>query len=63
MTREPKIIKVDKDASVLEATKLIVEHDIDAIPVVTKKEDGYLVVGRYTKTNIAKLFVEMLGND
>lgn len=63
MTREPKIIKVDKDASVLEATKLIVEHDIDAIPVVTKKEGGYLVVGRYTKTNIAKLFVEMLGND
>ena len=47
----------------LEATRLIVEHDIDAIPVVSKQEGGYLVVGRYTKTNIAKLFVEVVGND
>ncbi len=60
MTRKPKIIMVDKEASVLKATKLIVDHGIDAIPVVSKEEGGDLVVGRYTKTNIAKLFVELI---
>ncbi|HHY13925.1 MAG TPA: helix-turn-helix transcriptional regulator [Thermoanaerobacterales bacterium] len=65
MSRMPNIITIEANDSVHYAAKKIVEHEIDALPVVVpvkkQKEENikYKVVGKITKTNIAKLFVEL----
>ena len=64
MTRMPNIIMVTSDESVLEASKKLVQHQIDTLPVVDYyiDENGherYEVVGRFTKTNVTNLFVEL----
>ncbi|MGI6451640.1 MAG: helix-turn-helix transcriptional regulator [Desulfitobacteriia bacterium] len=64
MTRMPNIIMVTSDESVLDAAKKLVQHQIDTLPVVENyiNEDGneiYEVVGRFTKTNITNLFVDL----
>ncbi|SHJ64696.1 CBS domain-containing protein [Anaerobranca californiensis DSM 14826] len=63
MTRLSHIIFVEEDSSVYEAIKKIINYQVDSLPVVKKViVDGkeYLeVVGRFTKTNIAKLFLEL----
>lgn len=65
MTRMPNIITTDLEESIVDAGKKIIEHQIDSLPVVRPiAEPGpYLgqpeVVGRITKTNITKLFVEL----
>ncbi|HEY8364215.1 MAG TPA: helix-turn-helix transcriptional regulator [Haloplasmataceae bacterium] len=65
MTRMPNVIFVEQDDSVVYAAKKIIEHEIDCLPVVVKErvdnKDHYKVVGRITKTNITKLFVELSG--
>ncbi|MFZ5645428.1 MAG: helix-turn-helix transcriptional regulator [Bacillota bacterium] len=67
MTRMPNIIYTEQDESVWAAAKKILSHEIDALPVVRKKEDRegravFEVVGRLSKTNITRVFVE-LGED
>ena len=67
MTRMPNIIYTEQDESVWTAAKKILSHEIDALPVVRNKEDGegrtaFEVVGRLSKTNITRVFVE-LGED
>ena len=67
MTRMPNIIYTDQDESVWSAAKKILNHEIDALPVVRQKEEmdgrvGLEVVGRLSKTSIARVFVE-LGED
>lgn len=64
MTRMPNIIMVNADESVLDAARKIVFHQIDTLPVVENyiNENGelvYEVVGRFTKTNVTNLFVEL----
>lgn len=64
MTRMPNIITVEPEDSVWTAAKKLVAHEIDAVPVVrpaTGKngEKGLEVIGRLSKTNIVKLFVEL----
>lgn len=59
MTRMPNIIYIEADSSVLEATKKIVECGVDGLPVVEKKEQGLIVIGRFTKTNVVRLFDEI----
>ncbi|RNC29874.1 MAG: Transcriptional repressor CcpN [Candidatus Dichloromethanomonas elyunquensis] len=64
MTRMPNIIMVTSDESVLDAARKIVQHQIDTLPVVENyiNEDGnavFEVVGRFTKTNVTNLFVEL----
>ncbi|HHV65745.1 MAG TPA: helix-turn-helix transcriptional regulator [Peptococcaceae bacterium] len=66
MTRMPNIIMVTSDESVLDAARKLVQHQIDTLPVVENyiNEEGnevYEVVGRFTKTNITNLFVELGG--
>jgi CBS domain-containing protein len=67
MTRMPNIITVGPEDTVYQAAKKIVEHEVDALPVIipVKKEGDttskYKIVGKITKTNITKIFVE-LGN-
>ncbi|MHB1406143.1 MAG: helix-turn-helix transcriptional regulator [Desulfitobacteriaceae bacterium] len=64
MTRMPNIIMTTPDEPVLEAAKKLVQHQVDSLPVVEEFVDEhgearYEVVGRFTKTNVAKLFVEI----
>ncbi|WP_328812680.1 helix-turn-helix transcriptional regulator [Paradesulfitobacterium ferrireducens] len=64
MTRMPNIIMTAADEPVLDAAKKLVQHQVDSLPVVEEfiDENGasqFEVVGRFTKTNVAKLFVEI----
>ncbi|KYH30999.1 helix-turn-helix transcriptional regulator [Neomoorella mulderi] len=62
MTRMPNIICTTPEESVLTAARKIIEHEVDALPVV-RPVDGQgkklEVVGRLTKTTITRLFVEL----
>lgn len=58
MTRMPNIVYVSPTDTVIKAAEIIDERDIDALPVVEKLSEGYKVVGRFTKTNVNRLFVE-----
>ncbi|MZP28788.1 CBS domain-containing protein [Heliobacterium undosum] len=67
MTRMPNIITVTPDDTVYLAAKRLITHQIDALPVVRtfvqpNGQERLEVVGRLTKTNITRFFVE-LGND
>jgi len=64
MTRVPNIVTVSGEESVYEAAGKLVEHEVDALPVVeVLAEDGdterLKVIGRFTKTTVARIFVEM----
>ncbi|NLM21420.1 MAG: CBS domain-containing protein [Peptococcaceae bacterium] len=64
MTRMPNIVMTTPDESVLNAAKKLVQHQIDTLPVVESYigADGnemYEVVGRFTKTNVTQLFVDL----
>lgn len=63
MTRMPNVIMTSPNAPIYEAARKIIEHQIDALPVVEEHLiEGkilYRVVGRISKTNITKLFVDM----
>jgi len=59
MTRMPNITMCTKDDLVIDVAKLLIEKQIDGLPVVKKDSEGYEVNGRITKTNITKAFVEI----
>jgi len=64
MTRMPNIITTTVDESVLDAARKIIEHQVDSLPVVKKSKKPRSqgqpeVVGRITKTTIAKVFLEL----
>lgn len=61
MTRMPNIITTTDDATVFEAAKMIVNYQIDSLPVVEKIKDNdekFKVIGKVSKTNIARVFVD-----
>ncbi|MEG6585399.1 helix-turn-helix transcriptional regulator [Dendrosporobacter sp. 1207_IL3150] len=66
MTRMPNIILATPDESVLRAAQKLINHQVDALPVVEIIKSGtsekYKVVGRFTKTNITQLFVQLSNN-
>lgn len=62
MTRKPNVICTTAEESVLAAARKIIEHEVDALPVVRPAEGQgkkWEVVGRVTKTTITRLFVEL----
>ncbi|BCJ86210.1 transcriptional repressor CcpN [Effusibacillus dendaii] len=65
MTRMPNIVTVTGEETVYEAARKLVENAIDSLPVVkvidalTKK---FEVVGRFTKTTVTKILVELGSN-
>ena len=60
MTRMPNVFYVDIDDTVYKAANLIVSKGIDSLPVVEVKNNKDLeVVGRFTKTNVTRLFVDV----
>ncbi len=64
MTRMPNVTTANVDDTVVEVVKKIVEHEVDSLPVVkcfigANNEEKCEVVGRVTKTNIARLFLDL----
>ncbi|MDU7471668.1 MAG: helix-turn-helix transcriptional regulator [Serratia marcescens] len=65
MTRTPNVITTNKEDDVVLAAKKIIEHEVDSIPVVEVNEEDtnqIKVIGRLSKTNITKLFLEIADN-
>ncbi|MFB6465777.1 helix-turn-helix transcriptional regulator [Cytobacillus sp. Hz8] len=62
MTRMPNITMCKKEDSLIEIAKLLIEKQIDALPVVKETNNGFEVVGRITKTNLTKAFLELGSN-
>lgn len=66
MTRMPNIVFATEDETIESCVKKIIEHQIDSVPVVriTEKNsrESYKVVGRFTKTNVSKLLLDIVGN-
>ncbi len=61
MTRMPNLSFVLEDERVVFAANLMIEKEIDSLPIVIKKENGkYEVKGRISKTTITKIFVSLL---
>lgn len=60
MTRMPNITVCKPNDLLIEAGKKLIDKQIDGIPVVKDSNDGYHVIGRITKTNITKAFVELI---
>jgi DeoR family transcriptional regulator, catabolite repression regulator len=63
MTRMPNITYCEKEDSLIEAAQLLIEKQIDALPVVHKRSNGLEVVGRITKTNMTKVLVELVNDN
>lgn len=66
MTRMPNIITAAMEETVVEVVKKIVEQEIDSLPVVKcfiteEGEEKLTVVGKISKTNIARLFLDLAG--
>lgn len=64
MTRMPNIVTTHLDETVVDAVKKIVEHEVDSLPVVKTyidpdTEEKLEIAGRITKTNIARLFLDL----
>lgn len=66
MTRRPNIITVLAADSIMLAVRRIVEHEVDCLPVVKNlaepsSEEKLEVVGKISKTNITRLFMDLAG--
>ncbi len=62
MTPLSKLIVTEPEESVVTAARKIIDNEVDALPVVRPLESGgrdYEVVGRLTKTNLARLLVDL----
>jgi CBS domain-containing protein/biotin operon repressor len=65
MTRMPNIVTCGPEETLYAAAKKLIDFQIDSLPVVRVSESDsrqYELLGRVTKTTIAKAFVE-LGNE
>lgn len=65
MTRTPNVITISKDEEIIDAVRKLIEHEVDSMPVVEYNQESKAnikVVGRLSKTNIAKLFLEIVDN-
>ena len=65
MTRMPNIIVTYPEELVLIAAHKLLSHQVDCLPVVNivqvDNHEKLQVVGRFTKTNITRLFVQLAG--
>ncbi|WP_177184621.1 helix-turn-helix transcriptional regulator [Sporolactobacillus nakayamae] len=59
MSRMPNIAYCKHDDTVVDVALLLITKEIDAVPVVRKKGNGFEVIGRMTKTNITRAFVSL----
>lgn len=60
MTRMPNLVMTTPDESLWHAAQKLITHEIDGLPVVKKRGiDQYEVLGRFTKTNVVRAFVDI----
>lgn len=59
MTRMPNVITVTADISIIAASKLLLKHNVDSLPVVQNAGDTH-VIGKITKNRIFKYLIETL---
>jgi len=64
MTRMPNVTVTTPDESAVDATRKIVQHEVDSLPVVKifiqdNGEERYEVVGRFSKTNVARFLLDL----
>lgn len=62
MTRMPNVTYCFKEDILVEVGCKLMDREIDALPVVEKTESGLLVIGRVSKTNITRAFVDLSNN-
>ena len=62
MTRMPNIVHCFEDDNIIEAIEKLIKHEIDSLPVLRKENGKLSLVGRFTKTNVTKLFYQELKN-
>lgn len=66
MSRMPNIITLSAEESVLDAATKIIEHQVDSLPIVEEiklnNKSGYKIIGRVSKTNIVRVFVDLCNN-
>ena len=62
MTRMPNIVHCFEDDNIKEAIEKLIKHEIDSLPVLRKENGKLSLVGRFTKTNVTKLFYQELKN-
>lgn len=60
MTRKPHITTCYPNDLLIYAANQLIEKQIDSIPVIDKEADKDIVIGRITKTNITKVFVNLM---
>jgi CBS domain-containing protein len=65
MTRMPNVVLTTLEEQVYLAAEKILHHQVDGLPVVqlvtgNNGEQRYKVIGRFTKTNITRLFAELV---
>jgi CBS domain-containing protein/predicted transcriptional regulator len=63
MTRQPNIVTISPDESVIDAARRMIHHQVDSLPVVKPSAEGQgqkqLVVGRITKTHMTRVLLEL----
>ncbi len=59
MTRMPNITMCEMDDLLIDIAKMLIDKQIDALPIVRTTDKGFEVIGRITKTNITKAFVAL----
>ncbi len=59
MTRMPNITMCLREDLLIDVAKKLIDKQIDGLPVVKETEKGFEVIGRVTKTNIAKALVAL----
>jgi len=57
MTRMPNIVTITENKTILEAGNLLMQHNIDTLPVV-KQEEPKIVIGKLTKTKVMTYFIQ-----
>ncbi|WP_197462185.1 helix-turn-helix transcriptional regulator [Bhargavaea cecembensis] len=62
MTRMPNIAYCRKNEALVHVAKVLIERQIDALPVVEETDEGLSVIGRITKTNITSAFLSLAEN-
>lgn len=63
MTRMPNVTMCRKEDSLYDVAMDLIEKQIDSIPVVKDTKQGLEVVGRITKTNITRAFVDLVNHE
>ncbi|MEH6888304.1 helix-turn-helix transcriptional regulator [Bacillus sp. JJ864] len=63
MTRMPNVTICRKEDSLYDVAMDLIEKQIDSVPVVKETKQGLEVVGRITKTNITRAFVDFVNHE